>query len=148
MAESTHFLATEAETAALAGKLAARARPGDVLLLSGPLGAGKSAFARAFIQARSGNPTLEVPSPTFTLVQSYELPDIIIWHYDLWRLTGPDALHELAWDEAQAGIMLVEWPERLGNMCPAQALAVTISPNPAGREIRLIGEQRWFLDAS
>jgi tRNA threonylcarbamoyladenosine biosynthesis protein TsaE len=148
MAESTQLLATEAETAGLAAKLAACARPGDMLLLSGPLGAGKSAFARAFIRARSGNPTLEVPSPTFTLVQSYELPDVTIWHYDLWRLTGPEALHELAWDEAQAGIMLVEWPERLGNMYPAHVLAVDISPNPAGREIRLKGENRWFLDAS
>ncbi len=148
MAESTHLLATEADTAALAAQLAVRARPGDVLLLSGPLGAGKSAFARAFIRAMSGDTALEVPSPTFTLVQSYELPEVTIWHYDLWRLAGPDGLNELAWDEAQAGIVLVEWPERLGLLCPTRALHVCISPNPAGREITLKGENRWFVDAS
>jgi tRNA threonylcarbamoyladenosine biosynthesis protein TsaE len=141
--ESLFFSPDEAATEALAAKLAARARPGDVLLLSGPLGAGKTAFARAFIRARAADPALEIPSPTFTLVQAYDLPTPI-WHYDLWRLSGPAALEELAWDEAQSGIVLLEWPDRLGALTPPQALHIIISPIAAGREITLRGDKRWF----
>jgi tRNA threonylcarbamoyladenosine biosynthesis protein TsaE len=137
----------EAATAALAEKLAARARPGDVVLLCGPLGAGKSSFARAFIRALAGDPGLVVPSPTFTLVQSYELPGVSVWHYDLWRLNGPEALEELGWEEAQEGIVLVEWPERLGDLAPAHALRIALSHAPEGREIVLENEGKWF-DAS
>ncbi len=140
-------LSTEAETAALAARLAGIAGPGDVVLLSGPLGAGKTSFARAFIRAKAGDAHLEVPSPTFTLVQTYQTAETVLWHYDLWRLAGPEALEELAWDEAQSGIVLVEWPDRLGALMPHKALAISISLNGAGREITLTGEQRWF-DAS
>jgi tRNA threonylcarbamoyladenosine biosynthesis protein TsaE len=141
--ESLFFSPDEAATESLAAKLAARAGPGNVLLLSGPLGAGKTAFARAFIRARAADPALEIPSPTFTLVQTYDLPTPI-WHYDLWRLSGPAALEELAWDEAQSGIVLVEWPDRLGALTPGKALHITISPIAAGREIVLRGDKRWF----
>jgi len=144
--ESLFFSPDEAATEALAAKLAARARPGDILLLSGPLGAGKTAFARAFIRARAADPTLEIPSPSFTLVQTYDLPTPI-WHYDLWRLTGPAALDELAWDEAQSGIVLVEWPDRLGALTPPHSLHITVSPIATGREIMLRGDKRW-LDVS
>jgi tRNA threonylcarbamoyladenosine biosynthesis protein TsaE len=145
MPESLSFsCADEAATQALASGLAPRARPGDVLLLSGPLGAGKSAFVRAFIRARAGDPALEIPSPTFTLVQTYDLPSGTIWHYDLWRLSGPDALEELAWDEARSGIILAEWPDLLGPLTPLEALHISISPSAAGREITLIGGKRWF----
>jgi tRNA threonylcarbamoyladenosine biosynthesis protein TsaE len=147
MPDSRLPLPDEAATHALATCLAAKARPGDVLLLSGPLGAGKSSFARAFIRACSGDPDLEVPSPTFTLLQNYETKSGLISHYDLWRLSGPDGLAELGWDEALAGIVLVEWPDRLGWLTPAEALRIDISLAAVGREIRLTGEQRWF-DAS
>ncbi len=144
MPDSTIILSDETKTAALGAKLAKLAVPGDILLLSGPLGAGKSCFARAFIRARAGQPELQVPSPTFTLVQTYQTPDTLIWHYDLWRLSGPDALEELAWEEAQSGIVLVEWPERLGAYRPEKALSITISLKDTYREISLKGEQRWF----
>ncbi|HQT38157.1 MAG TPA: tRNA (adenosine(37)-N6)-threonylcarbamoyltransferase complex ATPase subunit type 1 TsaE [Acidocella sp.] len=147
MPDSRLISPDEATTAELAAQLALVARPGDILCLSGPLGAGKSTFARAFIRARCKNPALEVPSPTFTLVQMYEHHDGNIWHFDLWRLAGFEALEELGWDEAQAGIVLVEWPERLGSQTPINSLSITISPNPAGREIRVQGDPRWF-DAS
>src|SRR5947207_3065485 len=88
-----------AATAALAGRVAPLARRGDVVALRGDLGSGKTAFARAFIAARAGRP-VEVPSPTFTLVQTYELPDGAIWHFDLYRLERPDDAIELGIDEA------------------------------------------------
>jgi len=147
MPDSHLQLEDEAATQALGQRLAVKARPGDVLLLSGPLGAGKTSLARAFIRACAGDPGLEIPSPTFTLLQSYETPKGVISHYDLWRLDGPRGIEELGWDEALAGIVLVEWPDRLGALAPPEALRLEISLGPAGREIRLTGEQRWF-DAS
>jgi tRNA threonylcarbamoyladenosine biosynthesis protein TsaE len=144
MPELRLHTADEAATAAWATRLAARAAPGDVLLLSGPLGAGKTAFARAFIRALAADPDLEVPSPSFTLVQTYRTPAVAIHHYDLWRLTGPAALEELGWDEAQSGIVLVEWPDRLGSLTPPHALHILISLPGQGREIILAGAQRWF----
>jgi tRNA threonylcarbamoyladenosine biosynthesis protein TsaE len=115
-----------AATEALAARVAALARAGDAVLLEGPLGAGKSAFARAFLRAAAGDPGLEVPSPTFTLVQSYDLPRFRAHHFDLWRLDGPGPLAELGWDEALADLVLVEWPDRLGKLRPQEALLVAL----------------------
>ncbi len=120
-------LLDEAATAALAARVAARARPGDAVLLEGPLGAGKSSFARAFLRAASGDAALEVPSPTFTLVQEYALPGAAAFHFDLWRLEGPRGLIELGWEEAREGIVLVEWPDRLGALRPADALDLALA---------------------
>ena len=120
-----------AATEELAARLALLARPGDALLLEGPLGAGKSALARAFLRAASGDPLLEVPSPTFTLVQSYDLPAGPAHHFDLYRLDGPAGLDELGWDEAREGIVLVEWPDRLGAWTPAEALRIALAPMDA-----------------
>ena len=129
-----------AATEQLAGRVASLARRRDAILLDGPLGAGKSAFARAFLRAASGDPALEVPSPTFTLVQSYDTPIGPIHHFDLWRLRGPDDLTELGWSEARSDIVLVEWPDRLGPLTPADALtiALTIEDDDA-RAARLSG---------
>ncbi|HYZ22282.1 MAG TPA: tRNA (adenosine(37)-N6)-threonylcarbamoyltransferase complex ATPase subunit type 1 TsaE [Rhodopila sp.] len=113
-----------AATEALAARLAALARPGDAILLEGALGAGKTAFARAFLHAAAGDPALEVPSPSFTLVQTYDTPIGAVFHYDLWRLDGPGDLTELDWDDARDGIVLVEWPDRLGPLRPADALTI------------------------
>lgn len=141
-------LPDDAATQDLGRRLAAKAKPGDVLLLEGPLGAGKSTLARAFIRALMRDERLTVPSPTFTLVQSYTTPEgVEIWHYDLWRLDGPAGLEELGWDEAQAGIVLVEWPDRLGELTPPSALRLTLSHDGAGRMIDMSGDERWF-DAS
>jgi tRNA threonylcarbamoyladenosine biosynthesis protein TsaE len=116
-----------AATARLAAAVAALARPGDAILLSGLLGAGKTAFARAFLRAASGQPALEVPSPTFTLVQGYDTPGGTIWHFDLYRLTRPDDAWELGLEDALAdGITLIEWPERLGSALPAKRLDLTL----------------------
>lgn len=117
-----------AATHALAARLAALLRAGDAVLLEGPLGAGKSELARAVLRAACGDPALEVPSPTFTLVQSYDLPAGPAHHFDLYRLDGPDGLQELGWEEAREGIVLVEWPDRLGSERPSDALTIALAP--------------------
>ena len=119
-------LPDEAATSGLAARLAALARAGDVIALKGELGAGKTSFARAFIRARGGSE--EVPSPTFTLVQLYELGDATIWHFDGYRLRDPEEAWELGIEEAfHDGISLVEWPERFGPLLPARRLQITLS---------------------
>lgn len=103
-------------------------RPGDTVLLHGPLGAGKSALARAAIKVRAGAET-EVPSPTYTLVQSYEAPGLTLWHADLYRLGAPDEVAELGLEEAFAdGVVFVEWPEKLGPWRPQRALTLSLEP--------------------
>ena len=123
----THTLDSMDATARLAAQVAARVQPGDAILLEGPLGAGKTSFVRAFLRAALDDPALEVPSPTFTLVQTYESPCGPIHHYDLWRITGPAALIELGWDEARADIVVVEWPDRLGPERPDDALTISLA---------------------
>jgi tRNA threonylcarbamoyladenosine biosynthesis protein TsaE len=113
-------------TEALAAALARLIRPGDAVLLEGELGAGKTVFARALLRAAAGDAALEVPSPTFTLVQEYDTERGPIHHFDLWRLDGPAGLDELGWDAARDGIVLVEWPDRLGALRPADALTIAL----------------------
>jgi tRNA threonylcarbamoyladenosine biosynthesis protein TsaE len=137
-------LSDEEATAALAARIAALARPGDVIALEGELGAGKTTFARAFIRAR-GN-TEEVPSPTFTLVQLYEIGDVPIWHFDLYRLRDPEEAWELGIEDAfRDGISLIEWPHRLGNLLPSRRLRITLSDSasPNARQAALDPGGDW-----
>ena len=114
------------ETATLAEKIGQTLRAGDTILLSGPIGAGKSHFCRHLIQSRLS--TLEdVPSPTFTLVQIYEAEDAEIWHSDLYRLVNAMDVEELGlFDAFESAICLVEWPDRLGDDTPENALILSI----------------------
>lgn len=124
----TLSLATEADTAAFGTWLATHLEAGDTVLLSGPIGAGKSHLARALIRSRLGDPDAEVPSPTFTLVQTYEAPDGVIWHADLYRIGHPDEVGELGLDAAfDTAIVVVEWPERLGRWLPADAILINMA---------------------
>ena len=116
-----------AATEALAARIAGHLRPGDAVLLQGPLGAGKSALARALLRALLADPALEVPSPSYTLVQTYDAPCGPVHHFDLWRLDGPAAVAELGWDDARDGVVLVEWPDRLGTLRPDDALGIELS---------------------
>ncbi|MBA4759229.1 tRNA (adenosine(37)-N6)-threonylcarbamoyltransferase complex ATPase subunit type 1 TsaE [Sphingosinicella sp.] len=125
-------LADEAATDRFGRRLAARLVPGDVVLLSGDLGAGKTALARGIL-AGLGH-VGEVPSPTFTLVQSYEVPGVRlpVWHVDLYRLEDPDEVEELGLDEILAdGALVIEWPERAGARWP-EALHLTLTDSGEG----------------
>lgn len=131
MGEIVH-LSTLDDTQRLAKKLAYQAKPGDVFTLQGDLGAGKTAFARFFIQALCGEATA-VASPTFNLLQTYPIPNAVheIWHYDLYRVEYASALVELGLDEALQHIALIEWPDRLADwrLPVAAALNFTLLPN-------------------
>ena len=130
------FLPSEEATTAFGAWFAARLRAGDTVLLSGPIGAGKSHFARAFIRARLGR-SEEVPSPSFTLVQTYQA-DVEIWHSDLYRLTHPDEVLELGLEDAFAtAICLVEWPDRLGKFVPKQAISINFASEAEGRMAKI-----------
>ena len=137
-------LPDEAATAALAGRLARLAWRGDVIALQGELGAGKTYLARAFIRARGGDEA--VPSPTFTLVQTYDLPDATVWHFDLYRLRAAEEAWELGVEDAfHDGISLIEWPERLGVLLPRRRLLVALdfADAPAARRATLSGDDGW-----
>jgi len=146
MSSISILLPNEAATAAFAGALAPALAPGDVLALRGELGAGKTAFARALIRALCGDAEAEVPSPTFTLVQTYDTDFGPVWHFDLYRLSGPDEVQELGWDEVGQGIALVEWPDRLGPLLPRDRLELTMDFARDGSEARratLAGFGAW-----
>ncbi|MEJ0096770.1 MAG: tRNA (adenosine(37)-N6)-threonylcarbamoyltransferase complex ATPase subunit type 1 TsaE [Bauldia sp.] len=154
-------LPDEAATAALAEDVAARLKPGDVVALSGGLGAGKTTFARALLRALADDPGLDVPSPTFTLAQTYRAGRLAVTHFDLYRLASPDELDEIGFAEAaEDGAVLVEWPERAGDRLPATALDVAFVIAGAGRRAMVTGGEeilarfarsravRAFLDRS
>jgi tRNA threonylcarbamoyladenosine biosynthesis protein TsaE len=114
-------------TDALAGRLAQLAEAGDIIGLAGDLGAGKTTFARAFIRARIG--PVEVPSPTFTLVQIYENGGTPVWHFDLYRLEDSEEIFELGIEEAfDSAICLIEWPEKMVGNEPPDWLEMHLTP--------------------
>ena len=153
-------LADEDATRRLGDDIAAILAPGDAVLLSGDLGMGKTALARAIVRALAGDDGLDVPSPTFTLVQHYD-GRVPVRHFDLYRIASPDELEELGLAEALAeGAALVEWPERAPGALPADAVTVRLSEEGAGRLAQISGPApfidrlgrslaiRAFLDAS
>ena len=142
-------LNSEAETAAFAARLASTLKKGDVVLLSGQIGAGKSHFARAALRslmAKAGS-VEEVPSPTFTLVQTYQIGGQEIWHCDLYRLSDPFEVEELGLlDAFEEAITFLEWPEKLGEIAPPDALwiSLSLSARNGARDMEIrFGEERW-----
>lgn len=144
-------LENEAATDRLAARLAPVLRPGDTLLLSGGLGAGKTRLARALIQALQSPHRVpeDVPSPSFTLVQTYEAGPLEIWHCDLYRLTSAEELVELGLDDAfGTALCLIEWPERLREELPAAAVWLRmdmVADTPGVRILRLMSAQAGGL---
>ncbi|MGA2124732.1 MAG: tRNA (adenosine(37)-N6)-threonylcarbamoyltransferase complex ATPase subunit type 1 TsaE [Xanthobacteraceae bacterium] len=132
MTNNPLLLPNEQATRRLAGDVAAMLAPGDMVTLSGDLGAGKTAFARAVIRRLAGDERLEVPSPTFTLIQSYPLPRLPVVHADLYRVADAAELDELGLEDAAEGAaVLLEWPDRAGDRLPADRLdiAFTLAPS-------------------
>ena len=128
-------LPDDAATADLGRTLAAALRPGDLVVLSGGLGAGKSALARAVIRARMHDPMLDVPSPSFALVQPYAAPDGPILHADLYRLADEREIDELGLLDDAAAIVLVEWPQRAPALAARASVTIDLSiPRTGGRD--------------
>lgn len=143
-AETTLILPDESAASAFGARLGHCLHPGMVILLEGPLGAGKTHLARAAIRTLCGAET-EVPSPSFTLVQTYDGPDCEIWHADLYRLSHLSEVDELGLDAAMTrDIVLVEWPDRLG-LPPQGAVTLRLSPEGDGRRLEILGAAPGFL---
>jgi tRNA threonylcarbamoyl adenosine modification protein YjeE len=149
-AEASLFLPDLAATRALAKRVATRLAPGSVVLLVGDLGAGKSAFARAVIHTLAGAP-ITVPSPTFTLLQTYALPALEVAHADLYRVADPGEIAELGLEECwRHGAMMVEWPDRAAWLWPAERIEIRLAAMAGGNEevrsLRLSGTGRWAAE--
>ncbi len=143
-ASFTVTLANEEATQQLAIDIAAALEPGDLVTLSGDLGAGKTTFARALIRYLAGDDTIEVPSPTFTFLQTYELPRFTLVHADLYRVSGTAELAELGFDDLPDGaVVLMEWPDRAAGFLPPDRLDIGFTLAPAGgpdmRNVRCVG---------
>lgn len=132
------LLQSPQDTAQFAARIGRLLVPGDCLLLAGPIGAGKTHFARHLIQSLQDFPE-DVPSPTFTLVQTYDTTAGELWHADLYRLSALDEIEELGLAEAfETAICLVEWPDRLGDLAPGSALHLTLATDPSSESKRLL----------
>ena len=120
---------SEQDTIDIAAALAETITAPLCIFLSGPLGAGKSVFGRALIRSFLNAPHMEVPSPTFSLVQYYDGP-APLYHYDLYRLQAPEEIYELGWEESLAhGINIIEWPQRLSYLKPSGGIDIIIQNN-------------------
>ncbi len=136
---------TEEETVLLAEYFADKAKQGDVFALNGTLGMGKSVFARAFIQRLCN--AEEVPSPTFTLIQSYDSSKGEIYHLDLYRLKHPDEVFELGFEDiVYSGITLIEWPKKAGNWLPKDIIKIDIVSHETGRKFSISADSKEKKD--
>lgn len=138
MANSKTFrVENEAALGPVAADLAQILEGGGIVALKGDLGAGKTALSRALIRHMTGNPDLDVPSPTYTLLQTYDAGRLPIWHFDLYRLKTPEEVYELGWDDALApgNLVLIEWAERIADMLPAHTTIAITTDGPTTRTI-------------
>jgi tRNA threonylcarbamoyladenosine biosynthesis protein TsaE len=154
----TLTLANETETLALGAKLAGQMRAGDFVALTGPLGAGKTTFARGLVRAFVGA-DIDVPSPTFTLVQTYTRnaeatqntsltqSSLDLYHFDLYRLKNCEEVWELGWEDLAGAVALVEWPDKASEHLPSDRLDIVLSFENGGRMAQFFaGEQKSWKD--
>lgn len=133
-----YYSQNEQETARIASELAQKLHVGDIVALYGTLGMGKTAFCRGFIQSFLNGQ--DVPSPTFTLLQTYDTPKFPIYHFDMYRLKSPEEAFEIGIEDAFAeGVSLIEWPEKIGNLLPKKHIRIFIEPDKKGRKITIEG---------
>lgn len=148
----TQNLADEGHTLALGAWLGARLRAGDVIALTGPLGAGKTTLARGLIRAFVGD-DIEVPSPTFTLVQTYARQSTVtnapadtqssldLYHFDLYRLKNSEEVWELGWEDLSGAVALIEWPDKAGEQLQDDRLDIVLSFENGGRVAQFFARQ-------
>lgn len=135
---TSYPLSDAAATLALGAKIGRVLRAGDSVALRGDLGAGKTTFVRGLVQSMLGE--VDVPSPTYTLVQSYDLPDYELWHCDLYRLETPEEAYELGLMDAMLdAVCILEWPDKLGDLLPSDALEISLEFDGDGRVATLTG---------
>ncbi len=134
------FISTsEEETLQIAAQFAKMLKPGDVVALHGTLGVGKTAFTRGVIQSLTD--AKEVPSPTFTLLQTYDTPDFTLYHFDMYRLKSPEEAYEIGIEDAFTdGVSFIEWPQKIGSLLPKKQIDVSIEIKPDYRLITIKGE--------
>ena len=131
-------IATEAELLALGAALIPQLSAGQTVCLTGGLGAGKTTLVRGMIQSVMGG--IDVPSPTYTLVQTYDMPEFELWHCDMYRLERPEDGYELGLIDAfEEAVCLIEWPDKLGGLIPEDALSIEIVFDGEGRKVMLKG---------
>lgn len=136
-------LASDNESERFGARLAALLSSGDIVALYGNLGMGKTTLSRGLIRSLL-SPDQEVPSPTYTIVQTYDCDDFLLWHFDLYRLNAPDEVIELGFEDALEDVCLIEWPEKAGDFLPNDRLSVHIEAEGTGRKITLIpGTENW-----
>lgn len=134
----TVSLNNETDMLAFGAKLIGQLSAGQTVCLTGGLGAGKTTLARGMIQSVLGD--IEVPSPTYTLVQTYDMSDFELWHCDMYRLEKPEDGYELGLIDAfEEALCLIEWPDKLGDLIPEDALSIDIQFDGEGRKVTLKG---------
>ena len=134
----TVSIANEAELLALGAALIPQLSAGQTVCLTGGLGAGKTTLVRGMIQSVLGD--IHVPSPTYTLVQTYEMPQFELWHCDMYRLERPEDGYELGlMDAFEEAVCLIEWPDKLGELIPKDAMRIEIAFDEEGRKVTLTG---------
>jgi len=134
----TVSIANEAELLALGAALMPQLSAGQTVCLTGGLGAGKTTLVRGMIQSVLGD--IHVPSPTYTLVQTYEMPQFELWHCDMYRLERPEDGYELGlMDAFEEAVCLIEWPDKLGELIPDDAMRIEIAFDGEGRKVTLAG---------
>ncbi len=133
----TFSLANENDSFSFATRIAPLIKAGDVIALWGDLGAGKTTFSRGLIRALLNEPEIDVQSPTFTLVQTYEGPNFPVWHYDMYRIEDDAEIDELGFEDTIDGLALIEWPIRMGEKLPKYRLDIQLEFTNEGRTATL-----------